>query len=90
MLSALEVKAPSTPFGNHIRTLEIYSRVTQGSAFARLLAGRSGWMDAILAWKHQGGEIVTDKVNIESSALTTKSTGPQLQPGLRALLFPLY
>lgn len=90
MLSALEVRAASTPFGDHIRKLEIYSRVTQGSAFTRLLSGRSGWMDAILAWKHQGGEIVTDKVDIESTALTTKNAGPDLQPGLRALLFPLY
>lgn len=90
MLSALEMKDPATPFGDHVRKLEIYSRITQGSAFARLLAGRSGWMDAIMAWKHQGGEIVTGPVDINSSALTTKSTGPELQPRLRALLFPLY
>jgi hypothetical protein len=90
MLSTLEVKSPATPFGDHIRTMEIYSRVTHGSAFARLLSGQEGWMDAIMAWKHRGGEIVTDRVDIESSALTTKSAGPELQPGLRTLLFPLY
>jgi hypothetical protein len=90
MLSALEVKSPATPFGDHVKKLEIYSRVTEGASFARLLAGKSGWMDAMRAWKHRNGEIVTDKVDIESSALTTKSAGPQLQPGLRALLFPLY
>ena len=90
MLSALEVKNPATPFGDHVKKLEIYGRVTEGSSFARLLEGRSGWMDAIRAWKHRNGEIVTDKVDIESTALTTKDAGPELQPSLRALLFPLY
>ncbi len=90
MLSALEVKDPATPFGDHIKKLEVYSRITEGASFARLLSGKSGWMDALRAWKHRGGEIVTDKVDIESSALTAKSAGPELQPGLRALLFPLY
>jgi hypothetical protein len=90
MLSALEAKDPATPFGDRIRKMEIYSRITHGSAFARLLGGQEGWMDAIMAWKHRGGEIVTGPVDIQSSALTTKSDGPELQPGLRALLFPLY
>jgi hypothetical protein len=90
MLSALEVKDPVTPFGDHVRKLEVYSRITQGSAFARLLSGRSGWMDAIAAWKHQGGEVVTTQADIESSAFTTKSVSPELQTRMRALLFPLY
>ena len=90
MLSALEVKNPATPFGDHLKKLEIYGRVTEGSSFARLLEGRSGWMDAMRAWKHRNGEIVTDKADIESTALTTKDPGPQLQPALRALLFPFY
>jgi hypothetical protein len=90
MLSALEVKNPATPFGDHVKKLEIYGRVTEGSSFARLLEGRSGWMDAMRAWKHRNGEIVTDKVDIESTALTTQKTGSELQPGLRALLFPFY
>ena len=47
-------------------------------------------MDAMRAWKHRSGEIVTDKVDIQSTALTTQKAGPELQPGLRALLFPLY
>ena len=89
MLSAVEAKG-ATPFGDHIRSLEIYSQVTQGTAFARLLAGQSGWMDALMAWRHEGGKIVTDKVDIKSSALTTQAAGPDLEPGLRALLFPLY
>lgn len=90
MLSALEAKDPATPFGDRIRKMEIYSRVTHGSAFARLLGGQEGWMDAIMAWKHRGGEIVTGPVDIQSTALTTKRDGPELQQGLRALLFPLY
>jgi len=90
MLSALDVKDPATPFGDHIQKMEIYIRVTHGSAFARLLSGQEGWMDAIMAWKHRGGEIVTDRVDIQSSTLTTKSAGPELQPALRTLLFPLY
>ena len=89
VLSAVEAKGP-TPFGDHIRTLEIYNTVTQGKAFTRLLAGKTGWMDALMAWRHDGGMIVTDKANIQSSALTTQSPGPELEPGLRALLFPLY
>ncbi len=90
MLSALDVKDPATPFGGHIAKLELYSQITRGSAFARLLSGQEGWMDAIMAWKHRGGEIVTGPVDIQSSDLTTKSAGPELQPRLRALLFALY
>src|SRR6201985_2982477 len=89
VLNAVEAKGP-TPFGDHIRTLDIYSQVTQAKAFARLLAGQTGWMDALMAWRHDGGKIVTSKANIQSSALTTQSPGPELEPGLRALLFPLY
>jgi hypothetical protein len=89
MLSAVEAKGP-TPFGDRIRSLEIYARVTQGKAFTRLLAGKSGWMDALMAWRHDGGRIVTDKANIQSSALTIEAPSAQLEPGLRALLFPLY
>jgi len=90
VLSALEVKNPAAPFGDHVKKLEIYARITEGASFARLLAGKSGWMDAMRAWKHRNGEIVTDKVAVESSALTTKTGGPELQPGLRALLFAFY
>lgn len=90
MLSALEVKNPAAPFGDHVRKMEIYGRASHGSAFARLLAGQSGWMDAIMTWRHQGGEVVADKADIESTALTGTDTGPSLTPALRALLFPFY
>ncbi len=90
MQSAVEVKDPATPFGDHIQTLEIYSQITQGSAFARLLAGRTGWMDAIMAWRHQGGEIVNAPVHIQSSDVTADKMNAGLEPGLRALLFPFY
>ena len=89
MLSAVEAKG-STPFGDHVRTFEIYSQVTQGQAFTRLLAGKTGWMDALMAWRHDGGKLVTGKANVQSSTLTTQAPGPELEPGLRALLFPLY
>jgi hypothetical protein len=88
--SAVEIKDPATPFGDHIQNLEIYSKVSQGSAFARLLAGRAGWMDAIMAWRHQGGEIVTNTVHIKSSDVTTDKMDSGLAPRLRALLFPFY
>lgn len=90
MLSATEVKSAGTPFGDHIAKLDLYSHVTQGSSFARLLDGRSGWMDAIMTWKHRGGGLVTDRIDVQSSALTTRSVGLELQPRLRALLFPFY
>ena len=90
VLSAVEAKGPGTPFGDRIRSMEIYSQITQEAAFARLLAGQTGLMDAIMAWRHDGGKIVTGKVDIQSSALTTQSGGSELEPGLRALLFPLY
>jgi hypothetical protein len=90
MQSAVEVKDPATPFGDHIQNLEVYSQVTQGSAFARLLAGRAGWMDAIMAWRHQGGAIVNGPVHIQSSAVTADKMDPELAPRLRALLFPFY
>lgn len=90
MLSAVEVKAPATPFGDHIQSLELYSKVTQGSAFARLLAGRAGWMDAIMAWRHQQGELVHGPVHIHASGLTTDQMEAGLEPRLRALLFAFY
>jgi hypothetical protein len=90
MLSAAEVRAPATPFGDHIQTLELYSRITQGSAFARLLAGQSGWMDAIMAWRHQNGAILNDRIQVQSSAVTTRQMDDGLAPRLRALLFPFY
>jgi len=90
MLSAAEVRAPATPFGDHIQTLELYSRVTQGSAFTRLLAGKAGWMDAIMAWRHQKGEILDDRIHVQSSAITAGRMDNELAPRLRALLFPFY
>lgn len=90
MLSAEEVRAPATPFGDHIQTMELFSRVTQRSAFARLLAGQAGWMDAILAWRHQNGRVVTDRIHVQSSAVTTTQIDDGLTPRLRALLFPFY
>jgi hypothetical protein len=70
--------------------LEVYSQVTQGSAFARLLAGRTGWMDAIMAWRHQRGEIVNGPLHIQSSDVTADKMDASLAPRLRALLFPFY
>ena len=90
MQSAVEVKDPATPFGDHIQTLEIYSQITQGSAFARLLAGRTGWMDAIMAWRHQKGEIVNGPVHIHSSDVTADKMDTERLPRQRALLFPFY
>lgn len=90
VLSAEEVRAPTTPFGDHIRTLELYSRVTQGSAFTRLLAGKAGWMDAIMAWRHQKGAIVNDRIQVQSSAVTAGRMDDGLEPRLHALLFPFY
>jgi len=88
-LSAVEAKGP-TPFGDHIRDMEIYGQITQGTAFSRLLTGKSGLMDALMAWRHDGGKLVTEKIGIQSSGLTTQSAGPGLEPALRTLLFPLY
>jgi hypothetical protein len=90
MLSGVEANTPDTPFGNHVKALEIYGRITEGEAFARLLEGRSGLMDALMTWRHRGGKIVADKATIDSTAVSLQQPGPELEPGLRALLFPLY
>lgn len=90
MQSAVDVTASATPFGNHIQNLEVYSQITPGSAFARLLAGRAGWMDALMAWRHQQGQIVNGPVHIQSSAITTDKAETALAPRLRALLFAFY
>ena len=90
MQSAVEVTASTTPFGDHIQNLELYSQVTPGSAFARLMAGRAGWMDALMAWRHQQGTIVTGPLHIQASAVTADKMDAALQPRLRALLFPFY
>ena len=89
MLSTVEAKGP-TPFGDHIRSMQIYGQITQGAAFTRLLSGKTGLMDALMAWRHDGGKLVTSKADIQSSTLTTQSTGPELESGLRVLFFPLY
>jgi hypothetical protein len=89
MLSAVEAKGP-TPFGDHIRSMEIYGRITAGNAFGRLLAGKAGLMDALMAWRHDRGQFVAEKASLNSSALTTNAAGSELEPGLRALLFPFY
>lgn len=89
MMSAVEVRA-ATPFGDHIQTLDLYSKITQGSAFARLLTGRAGWMDALMAWRHQQGEIVNGPVHIHASGVTADQMETGLEPRLRALLFPFY
>ena len=89
-LNATEIKDPATPFGDHVESLTLYSQINQASAFSRLLAGKAGWMDALMTWRHLGGAVIPGTVDIRSSALTTKSAGPDLEPGLRALLFPFY
>lgn len=89
-LSAVEVNGSGTPFGGHLRNLDLYSRVTQGSAFGRLLAGRAGWMDALMAWRNQGGAVINGPLHVQSSDVTADQMEPGLEPRLRALLFPLY
>ena len=76
MLSAVEAKG-ATPFGDHIRSMEVYGQITQGAAFTRLLTGKTGLMDALMAWRHDGGKLVANKVGIQSSALTTQSACPR-------------
>ncbi|MGH6827663.1 MAG: DUF2125 domain-containing protein [Rhizomicrobium sp.] len=89
MLSAVALRAPATPFGDRIRKLELYSRVTEAGAFRRLLAGRAGWMDALMAWRHDRGEIVNGPFHVEATKLTAdRATG--LEAPLRALLFAFY
>jgi hypothetical protein len=90
MLKAVEVQGPATPFGDRIQKLELYTRITEDAAFSRLLSGQAGWMDAIMAWRHLHGEIIPGPVDIQSSDLTTKDAGPELQPRLKALLFAFY
>ena len=90
MQSAADVEGHGTPFGDRIQNLEVYSQITQGSAFARLLAVRTGWMDALMAWRHQNGGIVHGPVHIQSSAVRVDKMDDALEPRLRALLFPFY
>jgi hypothetical protein len=90
MQSAVDVTASATPFGGHVQNLEVYSQVMPGSAFARLMAGRAGWMDALMAWRHQQGQIANGPVHIQSSVVTADKMDAALAPRLRALLFPFY
>ena len=89
MISAVEVKDPGTPFGDHVQNLELYSRVIPARAFERLLAGRAGWMDALMAWRHDRGRIVNDRVHVQASAVTADSAD-RLGQRLNDLLFPFY
>jgi hypothetical protein len=90
MLSAQDFEGPVTPFGDHIKKLDLYARITEGSAFSRLLSGQAGWMDAIMAWRHLRGEIVAGPVDVQSGDLTTNQADPELESRLKALLFPFY
>jgi hypothetical protein len=90
VLSAVEVNGSATPFGDHIRNMELYSRITQGSAFGRLMAGRAGWMDALMAWRQQKGAIINGPVHIQSSDVTADQMEPGLELRFRALLFAFY
>lgn len=88
MLSAVETKGLDTPFGDPVTRLEVYSRVTAAHDFRRLLAGRSGWMDALMAWRHDQGKIESGPVHV-AGALTADSANG-LEDRLRALFFPFY
>jgi len=47
-------------------------------------------MDALMAWRHQRGNIVNGPVHIKSSAVSADKMDAALEPQLRSLLFPFY
>jgi len=78
-------------FGTHIKSLTLYATLTQGSAFAPLLAGRQSWAEASAAWRAKGGGVTIGPVAIASSGVNLSANAfADSGDDLRGLLDPLY
>ena len=78
-------------FGGQIKTLSVYATLSQGNAFAPLLAGQSSWAEASAAWRGKGGQVQIGPVAIASSNLNlTANAFNDSGDDLRGLLDPLY
>jgi hypothetical protein len=77
--------------GNRIKSLTVYATLTQGTAFAPLLAGKSAWADAAAAWRTKGGQAAIGPVAITSAGLNlTANAFNDGSAGLSTLFDPLY
>ncbi len=78
-------------FGTHIKSLTLYATLTQGSAFAPLLAGRQSWAEASADWRAKGGKVTIGPVAIASSGVNLSANAfADSGDDLRGLLDPLY
>jgi hypothetical protein len=94
MVSGDDVKAGGSIaglFGDHIKSLKLYATLTQGQAFAPLLAGQGSWAAASADWRGKGGQVAIGPVAIASSGLNlTANTFSDSGNDLRGVLDPLY
>jgi hypothetical protein len=66
-------------FGDHIKSLKLYATLTQGQAFAPLLAGQTSWAAASADWRGKGGQVAIGPVAIVSSGLNLTANAFQRQ-----------
>ncbi len=78
-------------FGDHIKSLKLYATLTQGQAFAPLLAGHVSWAAASADWRGKGGQVAIGPVAIASSGLNlTANAFSDSGNDLRGVLDPFY
>ena len=94
MISGDDIKASGSIaglFGDHIKSLKLYATLTQGQAFAPLLAGQGSWAAASADWRGKDGQVAIGPVAITSSGLNlTANTFSDSGDDLRGVLDPLY
>jgi hypothetical protein len=79
------------PFGHAIKALKLYLTLTDGSAFAPLLAGKESWGTASDAWQQHGGRVSVGPVAVSSERLSLDASAvPADTAGLRTVLDALY
>src|SRR6185437_8789014 len=79
------------PFGGHVKSLNLYLTLNEGSAFAPLLAGQPSWAKVSDAWRARGGRVSIGPVSVSSEKFSlTANTVPGDTAGLRTVFDALY
>jgi hypothetical protein len=87
----ITVQGELKPFGGHIKSLSLYLTLSEGSAFAPLLAGKGSWDKASEDWRARGGRVKIGPLAVSSEKLSlTANAVPGDTAGLRTVLDSLY
>ena len=78
-------------FGGQIKNIKLLATLTEGQAFAPLLAGKGSWAAASADWRARHGQVMIGPLAISSRGLNlTANAFPDSGNDLRGLLNPLY